>query len=139
MIGITVTFHAAGLEFIIHYGNRTQRFIKKITGTLWRPALSAVTVIGVFVLHVVQIWLWAGLYMLLDCHPLNDFTTALQFSTEIYTTIGDANISLEKSCRILSGVEGANGFLLFGCTAAFVFELTSQFYRRESSPFNLEL
>lgn len=132
MIGVTVFIHAIGLDFVIRHGKAAEGRVQRLTGIFWRPVLSCIAVISVFTLHVAQIWLWASLYLGLHCQPLNDFFTALYFSTSTYTTVGDSQVVLEQSCRMLGGVEGANGFLLFGWTTAFIFEMFAQFYRREA-------
>jgi hypothetical protein len=77
-------------------------------------------------------WLWALLYLALGCAPLANLSDALYFATVTYTTLGFGDIILEPSFRILSGIEAANGFLLFGWTTAFIFEVISQLYRSEA-------
>ena len=133
MIGVTVFMHAIGLDFIMRHAKRLETRLQSMVGGMWRPMMSALIVISVFSLHVVQIWLWAVLYLGLECHPINDLATALSFSTLAYTTMGYGDIIPEKSWRMLSGVEGANGFLLFGWTTAFIFEVITQFYRRAAT------
>jgi voltage-gated potassium channel len=134
MIGLTVVMHAYGLDRIIRFAPRVEKAVLRTVHGAWRPVMSGLVVVSAFMLHVAQIWLWAFLYLGLGCHPLEELQTALEFSTAIYTTVGDSAITLGPSCRMLGSVEGANGFLLFGWTTAFIFEIISQFYRREMGP-----
>lgn len=57
---------------------------------------------------------------------------ALYFSTVTFTTVGFGDIVLAPSIRMLSAIEAANGFLLFGWTTAFIFELISKIYAYEA-------
>lgn len=133
MIGATVLMHAVALDAIMRHARGVETRMQKIFRRSWRPVMSAATVVAIFAVHVVQIWMWAGLLYGLSCAPLADFETALRFATATYTTVGDSPIVLDTSCRMLGGVAGANGFLLFGWTTAFIFELIAQFYRKEAA------
>lgn len=131
MIGGTVLIHALGLDFIIRHTGRVEEFFRKFSKKLWKALTSSVTVLLVFVIHIVIMQLWALLFMVWDCAPIESFADALYFSTVVYSTLGFGDIILEPSCRMLSGIEGANGFILFGWTAAFIFEIVTRIYRRE--------
>lgn len=94
--------------------------------------MAVIIVASVFTVHVAQIWLWAFVYLAIGAEPLNDFSETLYFATVTYTTLGYGDVTLEPSFRMLSAVEGANGFLLFGWTTAFIFEVIGQLYKRET-------
>lgn len=132
MIGATVFIHAMGLDVIIRHAKRVETWLQRLALNFWRPVMSSVIVVAVFGIHIVNMWLWAFLFMGMNCEGLSDFSTALHFSTSMYTTVGHNTISLGDSCNMLSGIEGANGFLLFGWTTAFIFEVISQLYKREA-------
>lgn len=132
MIGFTVMVHAVALDYIIRHARKSEDFFRLFTTTLWRPCLSAYIVIMVFCIHILNIWSWALLYLVLDSVALHDFSEALYFSTVTYTTVGYGDIVLDPSSRMLSGIEAANGVILFGWTTAFIFEVISQLYRRET-------
>lgn len=132
MIGLTVMVHALGLDLIIRNTRGYERPFKKFTRRFWQALITSMVVLAVFCVHIVVIWLWAALYLLLDCAPLAGFEESLYFATVVYTTLGFGDIILEPSCRMLSGIQGANGFILFSWTAAFIFEIVSRIYRREA-------
>lgn len=131
MIGVTVMMHAIALDFIIKHAGVVERGLRKAMDGLWRPVMAGLIVVSVFAVHVAQIWLWAFLYIAVDAQPLKDFSETLYFATVTYTTLGYGDLTLAPSYRMLSAVEGANGFLLFGWTTAFIFEVIAQLYKRE--------
>jgi hypothetical protein len=86
-----------------------------------RPLHNAVlamasTVIGVFFLLTVEVWLWALVYFALDV--VGDFDTALYFSLSSFSTLGFGDVVPTHDWRILAALEGVNGFLLIGWSTA---------------------
>ncbi|WP_193171470.1 potassium channel family protein [Nisaea nitritireducens] len=81
---------------------------------LARVALTAFALL--FLGHIVQIWLWAGLYIVLG--EFTDLETALYFSTVTISTLGYGDIVLSQDWRLLGAIEAASGILLFGWTTA---------------------
>lgn len=77
-----------------------------------------------FLLHALEIWLWAALYLMLDAFP--DLEHALYFSTSTYVTIGYGDVVLPVGSRILGVIEGANGIILIGWSTAFFFSIVDR-------------
>lgn len=74
--------------------------------------------------HAVEIGAWSGLYLRLGL-----FETAEQayyFAATCFTTLGFGDIVLPEEQRLLSVATAANGFILFGLSAAFLIEAASQ-------------
>jgi hypothetical protein len=123
MVAVTAVLHYGGLIALLALlRNRPKR-------TANRPLVlqgSAVlfVVLTLMVLHAVEIWLYAGLYVGAGAIP--DLETALYFSTASFTTIGYGDIVLGPDWRLISAIEGANGLLLFGWSTAFLTATTSQ-------------
>jgi hypothetical protein len=132
MIGITVMMHAIALDFIIKHAGIGEKILRHAIKRLWRPVMAAVIVVSVFAVHVAQIWCWAFMYVVVGAEPLKDFSETLYFATVTYTTLGYGDVTLYAPYRMLAAVEGANGFLLFGWTTAFIFEVINQLYKRET-------
>ncbi len=132
MIGVTVIIQAMALDFIIRRTGASEKLLRRLSRNFWQPLMASIVVVSVFAVQITHIWLWAILYRVLGCAPLENFSDALYFATTTYTTLGYGDIVLEPSFRMLSGVEAANGFLLFGWTTAFIFEVISQLYKREA-------
>ncbi|MDB5491899.1 MAG: putative channel TrkA-N [Micavibrio sp.] len=132
MIGLTVIIQAIGLDLIMKRGEILEKFLRRRTLKFWQPAFSAIIVTYIFILHIINIWLWAFLYMAFDCLPVRGLSMALNFSTATYTTVGFNNVVLKPSDSLFTGIEAANGLILMGWATAFIFELVSQIYRKEA-------
>ncbi len=131
MIGLTVSVHGAALDLVMKNAGHWETKVKRLAQKLYKPVVSITVVLALFTAHIVEIWLWAALYLLLDCLPNNTLSEALYFSTVTYTTVGYGDIVLVDGFRMMSGIEAANGFLLFGWTTAFIFEIMSRIYKHE--------
>lgn len=131
MIALTVAIQGILLDIIIHKARHASSFLSNRIYA-WKPVLSSLIVVAVFGIHIIQIWLWALLYLWLDAIPLHSFDDALYFSTSTFSTAGYGDIVLSSSTRMLSAIEAANGFLAFGWTTAFIFEVISKLYKSEA-------
>jgi hypothetical protein len=79
---------------------------------------------GLFILHGVEIWTNATLYYIGALHSFED---ALYFSTATYATIGNVELTLSRTWRILGAIEGANGVILPGWSTAFFLSIVGGF------------
>jgi len=86
------------------------------------------TVFGVItLLHMAETAIWAAFYYWRGL--FNDFETSWYFSIGTYTTIGYGDVVLPANWRLLGGVEGINGVLLCGLSAAFLFLVVIQMFQ----------
>ena len=131
MIALTVAIQAIALDFIIHKAKPVEDYLRRRLA-IWKPVLSSLIVVTVFCVHIIQIWLWAILYLQLEAVPIHTFSEALYFSTVTFSTVGYGDITLSQDARMLSAIEASNGFLSFGWTTAFIFEVISKLYRSEA-------
>lgn len=129
MIGSTVGIHAFALDWLLHAIEKFSPLAHKHTPKQGKVFVVIATVLGVFCSHIAQIWLWATLYLYLGVLP--NLEEALYFSTTMFTTLGLGDIILAPSWRLLSSFEAANGFILFGWSTAFIYEVMSKLYDRE--------
>jgi len=129
MIGGIVILHALALDLIIKNIRRIEGMALRVEHSVWKPFALATVVLAVFMAHVVEIWIWAAVFFFVAAVP--DFETALYFSTTAFTTVGFGNVMPTPDWQLLGAIEGANGFMLFGWSTAFTFEVLSQLYRRE--------
>lgn len=133
LIGITVLIHAFALDRLMALLEAIGPDIyklSKLTKKFWRAILLVITVMGVFLAHIAQIWLWAEFYLFVNILP--DLEEALYFSTSAFTTVGFGDLYLDKEWRLISSFEAANGFILFGWSTAFIYEVMSKLYKGES-------
>ncbi len=117
VIGVTVVVHtlglivttrivAAGVAHLRNHGQRT------------RMGAMIFVVISLFGVISVEVWVWAGVYIVLGVLP--DLESALYFSTVTFATIGYGDIVPGPMWRILAALEGINGFLLIGWSTAYL-------------------
>jgi len=87
---------------------------------------AALVLLSVWLLaaHLLEIGLWAGLFMRLDLFTALE--PALYFTAASYTTLGFGDVLLPEEWRLLSGACAASGLLMFGLSAALLFEATSK-------------
>ena len=129
LICVTVVIHALALDCIMKALERKGQVVYKKFKTSWKIILLVFTVLGVFSAHIVQMWVWALFYYYVDA--LSSFEEALYFSTSTFTTLGMGDLILGYDWRLLSTFQSANGFILFGWSTAFIFEVMSKLYKDE--------
>ena len=76
--------------------------------------------------HALEMGIWAWTYLHFDM--FDHWETALYFSGASFTTLGFGDVLLSDEWRLLSGATAANGLLLFGLSAAFLFDAAGQLH-----------
>ena len=75
--------------------------------------------LGIFLLHTLEIWLWAWGYLRLEA--VAHFADALDLSTAMFSTLGyGGGVTVLPAWRLLSALEGINGFILIGWSTAYL-------------------
>lgn len=120
LVSITVTLHLGGLELLLHLTRLHLKFFKTAWLRLDRFLVPLGIALGLFILHGLEIWIYAFAYRLLDALP--HIEEALFFSTSAYSTLGAVGASLPKPWRIVGVLESVNGMLLIGWSTAFLFQ-----------------
>ena len=124
----TVLVHAVSLDLIY-------RWVLKIQtpfAVRWRSFIYALVVLGVFLAHVIEIWIWALFYYFqASILELPTLESALYFSASTFTTVGFGDLVLSEEWRLLSSFESVNGMILFGWSTAFIFEVVRHFRQVE--------
>ena len=116
-VAVTVLVHLAGLSVLVGLlrVHQTRFRTRQAIVDQVLPLLGAA--FGLFALHTLEIWGYAGLYCLVGA--TRTFEEALYFSTVTYSTIGYGDLTLDRAWRILGAIEGANGVILLGWSTAF--------------------
>lgn len=130
LVCMTVVIHAIALDRLMIILEKAGPKVFRRYRVLWKIPLLIITVVGVFSAHIVQMWLWAIFYM--SVGALETFEECLYFSTSTFTTVGYGDLVLNKDWRLISSFQSANGFILFGWSTAFIFEVMSKLYQNES-------
>lgn len=100
-----------------------------VEGPLWQHALLTIAVVlGLFVLHGVEIWMYAALYKLIGAVP--DLREAVYFSSISYGSIGYSDVLMAPQWRLLGAIEGVAGAILLGWSIAFFVSVMTPFSAR---------
>jgi hypothetical protein len=83
-------------------------------------------VVSMLLAALVESALWAGTYLVLGV--IDDAQDAMYFSTVTYTTLGYGDLTLEGHWRVLSGIQAANGIIMFGWTTAIIVAAVTRVY-----------
>jgi hypothetical protein len=89
-----------------------------------RPKLIAVLCMAVFWSFstvIGGVWIWALAFLGLGIFPTLE--ASVYFSLVAFTTLGFGDVLLPDDWRLLSGMSGANGLLLFGLMTAMLVEV----------------
>lgn len=130
VVAITVVIHAIGTTHWIRYV--THRFAGHDGQWKKRALMPVLTSTAIFLLtlHIVEVMLWAVVYMLfLPAGELQSFEEAVYFSVVTFTTLGYGDITLGPEWRILSGIEALDGILLVGWTTALLFAVVQRSWK----------
>lgn len=89
-------------------------------------AVIVLLVLWLMLGHAIEMWMWAWVY--LHYGMFETLEAALYFSGAAFTTLGFGDVLLPHEWRLLSGATAANGLLLFGVSAAFLFDVARQLH-----------
>ncbi len=117
MISLTVVIHTFGLMGVTHVMSWVTDRIR-LHGHRSRMLAMNTVVIGVFAVLTAEVWLWAAGFSLIGV--VDDFETALYFSTITFSTVGYGDVVPHPEWRMLAALEGVNGFLLIGWSTAYL-------------------
>ncbi len=123
MVTLTVLVHFLGLVGLGALVKRRFRATPIPTSVVRQSGAVLVIILSLFALHTIEIWLYAGLYMVLG--EFRTLESALYFSTSTFTTVGFGDLYLDEKWRLLSAIQSANGFLLIGWSTAYLVSVMS--------------
>lgn len=95
----------------------TRHRFRRMAGTVFISIAMLIVLAGM----TINVWLWA--FVLMATGAERGLEPAVYFSLVCYTTLGFGDITLPVEWRLLSAMIGANGFLMFGWSTAFMVEL----------------
>ena len=101
-------------------GSQLSRFYAMGSAVLWMFAGS-----------LVEVGLWAGLFVMLGA--IAGAEPALYFSTVTFTTLGYGDVVLDPQWRLLASIEAATGIIMFGWTTAVVLAVVQRVYSQGAS------
>ncbi len=124
VVSATVAIHAEVLGLLSRrlpwLVNLSHRWHHRIADT----GLIIIAVHVILVAHTLEVFLWAVALLLTGA--VSGVEPAVYFSLVCFTTLGFGDITLPTEWRFLSAILGANGFLLFGWSTAYMVEFIRQ-------------
>jgi Ion channel len=115
----TIVIHALAVRATVAFVRHEDQAGRVGVGFWTGVAVLAVGVFFALVAHLLEIGVWAVLFML--CGEFPAFATAYDHSAVNYTTLGYGNVIMSPSWRLLGPLEAANGMLMFGVSTAIIF------------------
>ena len=106
------------IKVLAHYGINVTIHYKR----MW---LMVLTVLGIFVIHAFQIWVWSLTYWSIGALP--DLHMSLYFSTVTFSTLGYCDVILSERWRILGALEGIAGFIHIGWSTAYLISASTRY------------
>ncbi|WP_205854077.1 two pore domain potassium channel family protein [Phenylobacterium kunshanense] len=129
LVAGTVVIHLIGLEGLMRLTDLYLRRFLSAWVHVDRLLVPLGIVLGLFVVHGAEIWLYALFFLGMGILP--DLEAALYFSTSAYSTLGEAGAFLPDEWRVLGVLEGINGMLLLGWSTAFLFQVLGHLMESE--------
>lgn len=140
---ITIAVVLAGLSVLFHYECLCllERIVESF-GSHRRRLLA--TMIGLLLAHIIEIWFYAGAYVLMAHYP--DFGAihlqlagdtspfdSVYYSAMVYTTVGFGDMVPSGGFRLITATEALVGLSLITWSASFTyFQMQAMFGRRRN-------
>src|SRR6266508_1485655 len=132
----TVIIQALALMPVIHFVRYELRLGR--AGVLfWRDVrIVAGATLVALAAHLVAIATWALVFSL--CGEFSHLAVAVYHSGMNYTTLGDSDMVMSPSWRLLASLEAANGMLMFGVSTAILFAVIQRLIQTRLSEPNTQ-
>jgi hypothetical protein len=122
LMAICVVIHAAGVTWALRRLRDTA-----MPSAFWpSTALFVIVAVWIVLLHLIEISLWAVVYVWNGAMP--DLQSGLYFSAVTYTTTGYGDLVLPQAWRLHGAVEALTGILMCGWSTGFFFAIVSRMY-----------
>lgn len=127
LVIIAVLVHGAGITTLTRVLQLRPQDQESHHFSVGRAMLILVIVLALFVLHGLEIWMFAISYLAL--HAVPDLETGVYFSTITYAAIGYADTHILRAWRLVSAIEGVCGVILLGWSTAFLVSVVARLRR----------
>ena|ERR1700687_4280186 len=125
LIAVTVVTHTFGLIALSGSMTRVITWFRLHRHDFGRTVAMVAIVLGLFLLHTVEIWLWAAMFVV--THAIGQFQDALYFSTVTFATVGSGDVTVTSSWRLLASLEAIDGFMLIGWSIAYLVAASTRY------------
>jgi hypothetical protein len=117
LVAITVLVHTFGLIILSRLTPRAAAWQRLHRHDLGRAVTMVETVLGIFAIHTVEVWIWAATFS--GVGAVGGFEDALYLSTTMFSTVG-SQIAVAPQWRLFASLESVNGFILIGWSIAYL-------------------
>lgn len=131
LVALTVLIHTGGLILVAAATPYLARHLGLHRHDIGRTVVMAIMVLGIMAILTVEVWSWALAYTALSV--TTSFPDGLYLSTVLFSTIGYGGVAFEGRWRLMTALEGIDGFLLIGWSTAFLVRASTRHgpFRRE--------
>lgn len=124
LVAICVLVHGVGL-FSLNRAMKSEASVERLRDldplSARGVAFTFGVVVALIILHGIEIWLFAGTYLLVDA--LRTLEEALYFSTISYSTVGFNDALIANHWRLIPAFESIVGVIMLGWSTAFFFRM----------------
>jgi hypothetical protein len=131
----TIFVHVLALTAMVNLFRYERKRGRLDAHALTDLAIIVLVVSVAFIAHLVEIGLWAVLFVL--CKEIHELGTAYYHSAVNYMTLGYGDLLLTPAWRLLGPLEATNGALMFGVSAAMVFAVVQRLVIPVENPFGV--
>ncbi len=121
VIAVTVAVHAEMLALMSAHSPRLMQLARAHLRRFSNTGFITAGVLYILLAHTIEVWIWA--FVLMATGAVSGLEPSVYFSLVSFTTLGFGDITLSTEWRLMSALIGANGFLLFGWSTAYMVEL----------------
>ncbi len=118
LVLLLVVIHSLGLLIISNTLNLNSKKLKRAQLSIGSFALLGGMGLMIFALHILEIFVFAGFYMLVA--HMGTLEEALYYSASAYATLGRTASYFPSEWRLMGAVEALIGFILIGWSTAFM-------------------
>jgi hypothetical protein len=118
LISATVVVHTLGLVLLARWMSWIVRWFRLHQHDLGKIVAMVTTMLGIFLVHTIEIWLWA--YAYIATGVVAELEEAVYFSTVTFSTLGYGDITAPPSWRVLAALEAMDGIILIGWSIAYL-------------------
>ena len=121
---LCVALHGIGLTWIARFVNlsdQSERATRVLPVSPKGIMITIALVLGLFVLHFLEIWIFAVFYLWADALPTLE--SALYHSVISYSTVGYNDGGIEPRWRLVGAMESIVGIILLGWSTAYFVRL----------------
>jgi len=128
---VSMTIQVAAVVQMVRYLlKKLSKKEKKLQGFNFDMYVISMVLLMLFVGHLAQIGIWAGLFIYLG--EFSDFATAFYHSTVNFASLGYGDIVMSEEWRLLGAIEASNGVLMFGLSSGTMFAVMSDLFARHT-------